>query len=358
MAITSNNFDTAELESKDPSSQGEYSQLWSVISRDLVFATDLSFNTRREQSNLLNGFDTRQKKFEIQFAQLDGGQQESVGGEKYIDESLNEDQQNRMRSFDLTEEQNLSILKEINSHGRDPRPALIEIMKNHRVLGIGEMHETPNSQRNLGSEIMEDLRRAGATHLAIEAPAFIQPYLDRFIETGDLNIAALPPLLRNDDFIKILKAARSAGLKISAVDANYKYDETNTIQPPGNITNRNEPLNRDKEMADNISNILKTPENNVIFWVGNAHLLTKNDYTKRITTADYLRENFSVATVRPIIASEREGINYYPLAELTAPIKRSVLVPSNETKVLRDMLWTRSSHPVYAKSWDYILIHP
>lgn len=355
MTNTTNLSDISEFQADEPFTSEAYKQRWSDISRDLIFSADFQINTKRDQNVLLSGFDTRENKFQIQFAQLDPAPVQ--GTNQFINESLSDDQKQRMRNFDLTEQENVSIIKEINRHGQKPAEALFEIMAQNRVLGIGEIHLSPNSQRNLGSEIMSGLKKAGATHFAIEAPAFIQPYLDRFTETGELNILALPPALRSNDFINILKAARDAGLKITAVDANERYDEENGIKPPADAVNRHYPLNRDREMADNIADILRTPENKVIFWVGNAHLQRQLDTTQRRSTADYLRENFSVATVRPIIASER-GINYFPLAELTAPINQAVLVPTNSTRRLGEMPWTRSSLPVHGKSWDYILIHP
>lgn len=355
MTNTTNFSDFTESQADDPFKIEAHQQIWSDITRDLIFSTDFQINSGRDQNTLLSGFDTRDNRFEIQLAQLESAPLQ--GTNQFIDESLSEDQKRRMRNFDLSEQENLSILREINRHGQKPAEALFEIMAQNRVLGIGETHVSPNSQRNLGAEIMRGLKRAGATHFAIEAPAFIQPYLDRFVETGELNVSALPPALRSDDFIKILKAARDAGLKITAVDANEKYDEENGITLPANATNRHYPLNRDREMADNIADILKSPDNKVIFWVGNAHLQRQIDSAQRRSTADYLRENFSVATVRPIIASER-GINYFPLAELTAPINQAVLVPTNSTRHLQEMPWTRSSIPVHGKSWDYILIHP
>jgi hypothetical protein len=66
-------------------------------------------------------------------------------------------------------------------------------------------------------------------------------------------------LLRDADYLKMLEAARTSGMKIVAVDANRPYDEGDGTSPHDpRAGERHEPrVNRDELMAGNIDKILK-----------------------------------------------------------------------------------------------------
>ena len=98
---------------------------------------------------------------------------------------------------------------ELDAKGVDPEPQLARIMKDVRVLGMGETHIAPNPQRELGASAMADLKNAGATHLAIEMDQGRQAVLDKYMKTGELNPADLPEKLQTPDYVNMLESARA-----------------------------------------------------------------------------------------------------------------------------------------------------
>lgn len=199
---------------------------------------------------------------------------------KYVAESISDADVGRLKELKKTKDQLIQVKMEINEKGRDPAAMVSDLMKNNRVVGLGEMHLGDNPMRRFGKEVIPQLKAAGATHLAIEVSDSLQPVIDKFMKTGQLDESKLPPGLRHEEYIDILKAARNAGLKIACVD-DYRLSRR-----------------RDEFMADKINNILsENKDNKVIFWVGASHLSTRGDNKAARSAADYIREKHSIATV-------------------------------------------------------------
>ncbi|MBC7997227.1 MAG: hypothetical protein IAF58_04760, partial [Leptolyngbya sp.] len=232
--------------------------------------------------------------FEVQKPQTEG---------KFVSEKVSEDVQKKLVEVNVSVETAEKVLKEINAVGKEPIATLASLMEKNRVLGIGESHESPNPQRDLGVAAMDSLKKAGATHLAIEAPMRIQPQLDAYMKTGKLSIDDLPPLLRSKDYMDILERARINKIKIVAVDENYTYDDGSS-SPSIKLApaHRAAPTaSRDELMTEGVSQILKEdPKNKVIFWVGSLHLaddLPPNSPHDSKVAAGLLREKYTLATV-------------------------------------------------------------
>ncbi|QLZ69492.1 hypothetical protein FOLKNPGA_02286 [Legionella sp. PC1000] len=122
---------------------------------------------------------------------------------------------------------------------------------------MGEVHagDSGSPFRDFGIEVMPQLAKAGATHLAIEAPD--DRGVDSFNKTGVLNPKALPELLQDNNYIGLLQSVRNSGLQIITVD-NGDPDS---------------PVSRNQQMVDKIANILKQNANaKIVFWVGSTHL--------------------------------------------------------------------------------------
>lgn len=238
---------------------------------------------------------------------------------QYIHESVSDAEVKALKSLKKTETELLEIKKEINKFGKDPKDTVVDLMKNNRFLGLGEAHLSPNPMRDFGAEIIPELKKAGATHFAIEAGRESQAAIDEFVKTGKLDRTKLPALLRDDDFEKILKAAKDAGLKIVCVDTDGE--------------------DRDQYMADRIGEILDADKNNkVVYWVGSAHLSSVfKDHPNGKSCADYLRQQkYSVATV----GSDWDYKSFSPIVALTSDLKKPVAIAPGETKRIKDLRTT------------------
>jgi len=317
-----------------------------------------------QQAKLVLVGDRRTKNAEpkvLDFVQSGNIYQAATQG-KFIPEEVDPTVQKRLEQMHIPEQTAHEVLSEINRFGQDPESTLKALMQNNRVLAIGESHQSPNPQRDLGAQAMADLKAAGATHLAIEAPMYVQPALDEYMRTGRLDPKVLPPLLRDEDYMNMLEAARKNGLKIVAVDANQKYGEASDGGRNGGPREQREsgpPLNRDRIMADNVSKILdQDPNNKVVFWVGSQHL-NRSENPNFKTAADYLKEKTGTATAAPIYPNDR-GAAIWPLPEITTHLQRPVAVPTDKAKTLGSLPESTYNdiNPEFMRDWDYVFIYP
>ena len=269
------------------------------------------------------------------------------GDGKFVPPKVDDKLLNVLTDAGVSKEAAEKVRAEINQNGQDPSSLLPELMKKNRVVAIGETHESPNPERDLGALAMADLKKAGATHLAIEAPERIQPELNEYMRTGKLDPKVLPPLLRDNDYLKMLEAARTSGLKITAVDANRKNP----------FAEREPYVNRDKYMADSVGEILdKNPANKVVFWVGSGHL-EKSESPNYKTAADLLKEKTSTVTIDPIYASRGDGL--YPINEITTGVKSPVAVETDKTPTLSGLPESKyATVPHFMRDYDYLFVYP
>lgn len=281
----------------------------------------------------------------------------------FVPEKMDEALLKKMKDFEIPQETLERALQEINKYGEEPSGAARSLMEKNRVLAMGEAHLSPNPQRDFGTQIMPELKKAGATHLAIEAPESIQPALDQYLKTGQLDPKQLPPLLRDQDYLDMLEAARKSGMKIVAVDANGKYQEASDGEDSfKSFSHRDEDNypreDRDKKMSDNIGKILKEdPHNKVVFWVGSAHL-SHSDNPNHKGAADLLKEHYSTATVKPVYDFSR-GSGLYPLGELTSELRQPVAISTQKATAVGDFKACKFDFfPEHERDWDYIFAYP
>jgi hypothetical protein len=158
------------------------------------------------------------------------------------------------------------VKKEIDKFRVDPYSSLIKAIKTNQVLMFGEQHFSDNPQRLLLARILPELKRAGATHLAVEDSVSIQPQLDQFVGTNELDPAILAETFQSQDYLSILREANKAGLKIVAVDldAEIKRSQRRSLSAFDYHSNR------DKFIATQISKILASDADNKVVWTGGA----------------------------------------------------------------------------------------
>ncbi|HIA55582.1 MAG TPA: hypothetical protein EYN91_26455 [Candidatus Melainabacteria bacterium] len=191
------------------------------------------------------------------------------------------------------DKQQSEIEDDLRKYGRQPLPVLTQLMKDNRVVAIADSHTQNDSQRLNAPDILRSLKEGGATHLVIEAPASTQEVLDKFNNTGNLDVTKLPSLLRDPAYVNMLKSARESGLKIVAGDA-----ETGMHLPRNAV-----------RMASTIKHILDQPNqdpnkpNKVALWAGTAHVhdyspLRQQGATANPTAVEVLKKgNVQLVTV-------------------------------------------------------------
>jgi hypothetical protein len=252
--------------------------------------------------------------------------------ERYLKVAVSDEELSSMSDLGQTRQSIEAIRQDINSYGEDPLDVAQRAMREHRVLGLGEWHWSPNPFRVFGAEVMPRLREAGATHLALEIAATSQPLLAAFAASGDIDRFELPYMLRDVDYVNILKAARSQGMKLVAVD---------------------HPDIRDEHMVSSISTILDAdPAAKVVFWVGGGHLKDGRGWG---TAASLLRKSYSTCTIK----GELAFLKVAPLLRMSRGLKRSLVVPTSKAlRVgdLRDSLLDSRFRCAQYKYWDYVFI--
>lgn len=221
--------------------------------------------------------------------------------------------------------------EDIREHGiTDIGPALTDLMSENRVVGLGESHYAGEAMMVNMPEYLKSLKEGGATHLAVEMGSSLQPMLDEFNRTGNLDVSKLPFLSQNEDYINMLKAARELGLEVVAVDSDYRE--------PGDYANN---YHRERHMADTIDGILNEPgqdpdkPNKVVFVVGARHL---DDYTEfraltpqspGTATEQMRARGIPIATVSPEYSS-----SYDALGKVTGSLESPTMVSTTDATAI------------------------
>lgn len=172
-------------------------------------------------------------------------------------------------------EENRPYQEEIDKHGKPVKEVLTEAMKENDVLIIGERHTEESPLRELTTEMIGDLKDAGATHFAVE---MTPKQLESYLNDGDME--HLPPGLRHQDFVDLIAKVQEEELQLVATNSSGTEQE------------------RDDYMAKVISDTLKEdPNNKVAFFVGYLHGADTSAGANR-SAANLLRDQgVSVATV-------------------------------------------------------------
>lgn len=254
------------------------------------------------------------------------------------------------------------VRHEVKTYGVDPANWLAMAMKKNSVLAIGEGH-TDLKHLKLGGEIMDDLKAAGATHLAVELPSNHQVVLDHFAKTGLIDFALLKDsegtneylasyrFLQRGDIRELLKSAREAGLKLIAVDdaVSINVGIYNAVFGQG----------RDRAMAAAITNVLRQdPKNKVVYWVGALHAQISVDKRDHERACQLLREQG--IKVSSVLSKEKKVADNNPLFKITEEVKVPTLVPMAKARALSKLPELKSIYPGVQNfnSWDAVIIYP
>lgn len=243
-----------------------------------------------------------------------------------------------------------ALKAELTKIGRDPKDAIMDAVKNNRVVGLGETHSAVNGLREDGRALIPEFVKNGVTHMAVEIDKSLQPKLDEFLagkitreEFKESFSPGSAKIDTQDSWFDMLKEAHKAGLKIVAVDD----------VPPEAKTKPNAELNddvrdhRDKKMAENVSAILKSDAKaKAVFWVGSDHLGTGKSKTAGQLLKDEWGSKGGVATFGSRL---EQGPPNAEIEKLLPGMQRSVAIDMSKAK---EVMQPKSV------AYDQVLLYP
>jgi len=257
------------------------------------------------------------------------------------------------------------IRDEIKKGAKDPDKAILDLVEKNRVIIFGEYHDDKNNpSRDWVAKHMEELKKKGITHIALEVNATYQPVFDDFLKTGVLDFKkfGLDPLKFPDNYMAVIEAARKNGMKIVCTDDDYW--ETEKAKKVG----------RDGFMADKVAEVLKADKNaKVFFLVGQGHagnnIHARSDDKGPRSMATVLRsQGYDTATVGVILIQRPANLKLETLPELVKDVKKPVAIETKATKQLKALRQYRVVDPFEVqeeaqreKTWgehDLLIIFP
>lgn len=141
--------------------------------------------------------------------------------------------------------------------------ALVSAVQQHRVVILGEEHPRPE-HRAFGARVLADLRKAGATHFALEA-GYQQP-----LDQAQRKARILPttdPFSFEPQRAALLRSALHLDLPIVAFDMDANDTEW-LLNHPGDMQFR------ERRMAEHIAEriLAPSPDARVLVWAGYNHV--------------------------------------------------------------------------------------
>lgn len=365
--------------------QGKFGQAEKLYrKRVLDEAAKYKANQSEERLDSLN--ESRQQLSGVLFKQKD-----FVGAEELLRQSLtdlevqhgqmkNEDVlkilggwlnlENRTEKLEQTDrlfKKHLSEAKsEIKRYGTDPRTWLVESMQQNQVLALGESHvyDGVSEHHRLGGAMMQELKEAGATHLAVELASNHQDLLDRFVATGQMDLSLLDSskgteeyssskkFCESKDLLAVLDSARKAGLKLVAVD---DADSINAGALSAIFGSK-----RDKAIATNIAKILaESPQNKITFWAGAIHTQVAVDKRDNERACEILREKgLGVVSVLPKAYDSMSDED--PCRTFVTGLQKPTLLPMRKAKDFSKLPELRTIYPSVQNfnAWDAVIFYP
>lgn len=203
-----------------------------------------------------------------------------------------------------------------NNHQPIDWPSLVD--NSDRVIVIGELHDDLSVKEELVSH-MQDIRKAGITHIALEALSTNFQYLLDAYQQNDKYADVVDSVLRRywgwlpRAYMDVIQSAKKSKLKLVAID-----------QPPEQAV----PFNYDQHdqyMADGLAQILEQePASRILVLAGNLHA-----ETGKLPT---LLKSEGIKSTSYVFNDDRCGLFRFMAQEAGLDSKRFMLfLPPNNT---------------------------
>lgn len=232
--------------------------------------------------------------------------------------------------------------REIAEQGKPGFGFMTDLMRDHRIVAIGESHVPNDPQRKHAREILEALAKGGANMFAAEIQDTPEnrAAIERFNRTG--NIDDLRDLHLAKEYEEVLRIAHELGMKVVPVDMPHTPDDKGSSDRA-----------RDRYMHDRIMAMLADPKNKVVFWVGAGHLNTYGHIPGRqpSTAAELLKRDIDM----PTIAFVDRKSTYSPLSPMAESVNGPTSIRVQDTRTLRNL---RDYIGVPASQVDYYILYP
>jgi hypothetical protein len=226
------------------------------------------------------------------------------------------------------------VKKEINQSGEQPQAAILDSVKSHRVVGLGETHQTPNGLRTMLELMMPDLKAAGVTHLALELRQQDQEFVNRAATGDEEAIRKLETIYAwNDDTTRLIQAAAKASIKLVTVDKNF---------PEGTLPAASEFQERDNVMAKAIQAIVESDPNARVLSFGGRHHWQRREDDNYLSLAEQLsargkEKGYTVTTFAAYLEGPQEGSVESSATFLAKTITRAVSLETSKTKFFKNL---------------------
>lgn len=225
----------------------------------------------------------------------------------------------------------------------NPHEVFARLMKEHRVLAFGEDHKNQETREFINEKI-NDLKRNGFTHLAIEAHGArgLRDAISKF-NSGEISIEQLREDFgkregQDDPYFKMLQSAKEAGLQIVGVDAEPSE------------TSYDKDVARDERMASEIQKLLVNPDNKLIFLAGAAHLSVPD------RAGDILKK--AGVDFKTILVAKPDLTNNNPFLESAGDVVQPTAIEVRKSPSLSRFPSSKPLEVQTFERFDYLFLFP
>jgi hypothetical protein len=230
------------------------------------------------------------------------------------------------------------------AHAREPLAAVHSLMRESRLLCLGEMHDFAG--RFMSAELVIAAAHAGAQWLFIEVYASQQAQIDAFIASGrheELPDSAgggqAVPMRFQQPYVEMLMAARACGMRIVAIDNEDVSSD-----------------DRDVLMADAVRCHLNSSAERGVAIVGQLHLVPRPIFGRGPSMVTLLRPNLGpslVAIGRAVPDAIAEFSVWADVADVREPCLLSVA-----GSPFAPLPSTFGDETLYGSDFDHLFFYP
>ena len=225
-----------------------------------------------------------------------------------------------------------------------PAETVTQLMQTHRFVGLGEMHDFAG--RYLLADLVAAAAAGGAQWLFVEVYSSSQAAIDAFVSCGDHR--QLPesagggmeaPMRFQQPYIDMLQAARAAGLRIVAIDAdNADHDQRNRV------------------MASAVERCLQEPGSRGVAVVGQLHLIPRSILGFGDSMATLLRESLGADEVVTVGRGVPDAAAEFSVWSDVAAVIEPALLPVLGSPFV-NLAATHWHETLVACDFDYLLFY-